>query len=530
MSSAARGWGWSIAAGLLGAGLLVLMSRSVLDHAVHYDELLHILAARGLLQTGLPAIADGFYVRAELFTRAVAWSFSHFGDSLRSARLPALFAGAALAFLLGAWMTRKAGALAGAAAAVFLCVVPTTVDVAVFARFYTIHAVLMTLMFIAAYEATRPGRSAAMRAVAVLVVLAIALLGWHFQETTIIAVGAVAAAVAALMVNDHWDEVRAVVVRRPVLMLVTLTVSAVGALVSVWYLGLLDQLGNSPLWAAGNARRYQYYLVEFRDDMPLLWPLLPVAATLAVAMPAHRRLGLFCLVAVGSALLVHSIAAQKSLRYVYYLAPLMSMLWAIALANVIGLAQESDAARIRGPQRSAFIVWALVGAGFVLAQEGARTLNLLAGRVENLENRPFASEPEWSPLVVELEPRARAADYVVTSNSMKAIYYLGRYDYELNATIVPETETRAEFGRDRRTGRQAIGTAESIRQVLDQPGQTLVVIEESKIGRFSGVSSEAFAVIETRCNELSLPADTSVRAWWCERSLQTPGVEPLNTR
>jgi hypothetical protein len=282
---------------------------------------------------------------------------------------------------------------------------------------------------------------------------------------------------------------------------------------------LLDQLGNSPLWAAGNARRYQYYLVEFRDDLPLLWPLLPVAATLAVVMPAHRRLGLFCLVAVGSALLVHSIAAQKSLRYVYYLAPLMSMLWAIALANLIGWAQEHEAVRKEGRRRSSFLVWVLLAAVFLLAQEGARTLNLLVGRVATLENRPFAGEPDWSPLIGELEPRARAADHVVTSNSMKAIYYLGRYDFELNATIVPETETRAEFGRDRRTGRQAIGTAESIRQVLDRRGKTLVVIEESKIGRFSGVSSEAFLVIESRCDELTLPAGTGVRAWSCERSL-----------
>jgi hypothetical protein len=98
---------------------------------------------------------------------------------------------------------------------------------------------------------------------------------------------------------------------------------------------------------------------------------------------------------------------------------------------------------------------------------------------------------------------------------MKAIYYLGRYDFELNATIVPETDERSEFGRDRRTGRQAIGTAESIKQVLGRPGKTLVVIEASKIGRSSGVSTEAFSVIESRCEELSLPEGRGVRAWSC---------------
>ena len=98
---------------------------------------------------------------------------------------------------------------------------------------------------------------------------------------------------------------------------------------------------------------------------------------------------------------------------------------------------------------------------------------------------------------------------------MKALYYLGRYDYELNATIVPETETRAEFGRDRRTGRQAIGTADSIRKVLTRPGETLVVIETSKIGRSSGVNEQAYEVIQSHCEELALPGDDRVRAWWC---------------
>jgi hypothetical protein len=104
---------------------------------------------------------------------------------------------------------------------------------------------------------------------------------------------------------------------------------------------------------------------------------------------------------------------------------------------------------------------------------------------------------------------------VVTSNSVKAIYYLGRYDFELNATIVPETESGTEFGRDGRTGGQAIGTADSIRQVLSLPGRTLVVIESSKIGRASGVNKEAFAVVESHCSELAIAPHEGVRAWWC---------------
>jgi hypothetical protein len=103
---------------------------------------------------------------------------------------------------------------------------------------------------------------------------------------------------------------------------------------------------------------------------------------------------------------------------------------------------------------------------------------------------------------------------------MKALYYLGRYDLELNATIVPETESRREFGRDSRTGGRAIGEASSVEQVMDTAGTKLVVLEEDKIGRASGVRAEAFEVIQSRCNELTLPAGAGVRSWWCDGTPQ----------
>jgi hypothetical protein len=520
MNLGSRNWGAAAAAGLLGAFVLVLMSRSVIGHAVHYDELLHVLSARGLLQTGQLAIADGFYTRAELYTHMVAWSIRNFGDSLVSARLPALAAGAILAILVGIWVTRKAGLLAGVSGALLLCLVPTTVDVAVFSRFYTVHAVCMALIFAAVYEAMEPGRALAARVALFAAALGIVPLALHFQDTTIIAIGAAVVAMLALLLLDHWTYVKDHVLRRPVVVVCALGLIAIAGLAAVWYAGLLDQLGSTALWAAGNARRFQFYAVGFRNDLPLLWPLLLVASAIALMRPDQRRLAVFCTVAIVAALVVHSVAAQKSMRYVYYLVPLMCVLWAIALSGVMTYAADRQARSSGEPQGRAPVLvgvtsWALLAAAFLLSQEGARALNLVAGRDSSPFGRPFASEPDWTPLVPVLEPHAREADFVVTSNSMKAIYYLGRYDFELNATIVPETESRSEFGRDRRTGRQAIGTTESIRQVLGRPGKTLVVIEASKIGRSSGVSTEAFSVIESHCEELSLPEGSGVRAWSC---------------
>ena len=209
-------------------------------------------------------------------------------------------------------------------------------------------------------------------------------LGWHFQDTTIIAVGAVILAALALLALDFRDQVRQLILRRPILILSTLVLGAAAALAAVQFSGLLYQMGKSALWAAGNAHRYQYYLVEFRDQLPLLWPLLPVAVAIGVLQPANRRLAVFCTVVVASALLVHSLAAQKSLRYVYYLVPLMCVLWAIGLANVVALVAERSASPgSRRARRSTLAAITLLAAAFLLSQEGARALNLLAGRDAN---------------------------------------------------------------------------------------------------------------------------------------------------
>jgi hypothetical protein len=414
------------------------------------------------------------------------------------------------------WVVRQSGLLAGVAAALLLSMVPVTIGVTVFARFYTVHAVLVLLIFVAAYAAMQPGRAVWKRALAVVAFDGLIPLGLHFQETTVIAFGAAVAAAIALLLLDNWPGIKPFILRQPVLVLGMLGLAVAAVLVVVESRGLLNQLGMSPLWAADNANRHQFYLVEFRNELPLLWPLLPVAVAIGVLHPARRRLAVFCAVAVASALMVHSVAAQKSLRYVYYLVPLMCVLWAIGLANLIALvAERSTSPGSGGARRLRWAAAALLAAVFLLSQEGSRVLNLLAGRDTTPSNRPYAEEPDWRSQVAVLGPGARSADQVVTSNSMKALYYLGRYDYELNATIVPETETRAEFGRDRRTGRRAIGTAASIRQVLTRPGETLVVIESSKIGRSSGVNEEAFEVIQSYCKELELPGDDRVRAWRC---------------
>jgi hypothetical protein len=395
-------------------------------------------------------------------------------------------------------------------------VVPASLDAAVFARFYTLHALVMLMMFIAAFEASLPHKTTSARIGWALFAVALLPLGWHLQETTIIAVGAGITGVIALLILDRWTLCKSFVVRYPVLFVGALVVVATVGFVGIWYLGLWERISNAPLWAAGRAGRFHYYLVELAESMPLLWPLLPLASAVALVNSRQRRLAIYCTAIVVSALVVHSVAGAKALRYVYYLFPVMCVLWALALTTLAEWAtdrarQPTQAESRLGP---AGVITLLVVA-FVLSQEGLRTFNLLAGRLSPSVALGYGAEADWAPLVIPLKSHTDSADRLVTSNAMKALYYFGDYDFELNASIVAETDTMEEFGRDTRTGRRAIGRADSVAQVLGKAGSTLVVLEEEKIGKSSGVQDEAFAVIESRCKEVSLPTKSGVRAWSC---------------
>lgn len=505
--NAAARWPHALLAGATAAVLLLLLARPLLIHPVHYDELLHILSARGLLAGSVPTIADGLYERAQLYTRAVAAAFRLAGDDPVSARLPALVGAAVLVLLFGSWIARRVGFAAGLAAAMLLAIVPATVDVAVFARFYTFHALVITVMCVAVFEASSPGRSTRVRAAWIAVALLMAPLGWHFQETTVIAAGAAFAAGASLWLYDNRITALAFVRRNaPAVGLAVLALVGI-AVVALWQLGLVRVFGSTAPWAARDATRFQYYLVEFRRELPLLLPLLPVCAWLGLTSERHRRLALFAAVIVAAALLVHSVAAQKTMRYVYYVVPWMGVIWALGFVRITETLRALPSGRA--------LPMAAIAGAMLLSVEGVRALNLLAGRVGSLDVRPFGEEPDWTAAVPLLAGPAREASRVITSNSMKALYYLGRYDLELNATIVPETDRGAEFGLDERTGRRVISRPESVERVLSEPGESIVVLESEKIGRPSGVPADTFEAVRTHCRELAVPEATRIRAWRC---------------
>jgi hypothetical protein len=118
-----------------------------------------------------------------------------------------------------------------------------------------------------------------------------------------------------------------------------------------------------------------------------------------------------------------------------------------------------------------------------LSQEGQRTLRFIVNRNAAQGLTMYATESNWSLALPILRPLADAADIVIVSAGVKGLYYLARYDFELNSSVVMESESGKEFGRDPRTGREVIGTRDSLGAVLAKAGTKLVVIEQSRLKR-----------------------------------------------
>ena len=117
----------------------LLIAAARIGHQPEFDELYHILAARGWLETGRFAIAEGAYNRAGMFTLLIAGFFRLFGESVVVARVSSVLAYAVLVAMFFAWMRRQTTPLAAWLASILLLCSPFIVELATFIRFYAIQ-------------------------------------------------------------------------------------------------------------------------------------------------------------------------------------------------------------------------------------------------------------------------------------------------------------------------------------------------------------------------------------------------------
>ncbi|MCK0168497.1 hypothetical protein MWU52_13105 [Jannaschia sp. S6380] len=444
---------WIIAAVLVAAAFAMAFRVGLLGAPGEFDEFYHLLAARGLVETGHPAILEGEYRRGLLFTRMIAGLFELTGrNGLGTARLISVLAGAAIPALLVLWVARAAGPWPAALAGLFAVLWPQAIIEAQLARFYAFHVLFFLAGAIAMYAATvsiLAGKRARGLAFALLGVLCwgVAL---RLQVVTIIGIAAVLSGAAALSVP------RVATTRSRALALAVLVIAAAAGALAV---AILTDLGAKAVafyrWTPEHAaalRNYQgFYFDQMERGWGLLWYVTPLLAL--AAFRVRPGLTVYCGLAFAVCFVVHSFGGMKALRYLSYAMPFLFVIWGLGLsAMAAGVAR-----RFGGRGRAATLAVAMIV--ILLATPfGSRSLELAAGR-------GLPARGDWRGAAEVVRDWADAP-FVVTTRELHHLAHLGAYDLLFSPSRVSELSPPRDFGRDTRTGRPVIGTAAAWSAVL----------------------------------------------------------------
>ena len=505
-------------------GTLLFYCINLDDGLPVHDELHHVLAARSLLATGEPRIADGLYPRGYLYTWLVAQSFRLFGDSLFAARLPAVVPMALLVAGLFAWLRATAGRGAAWTAALLFALSPMAVGIAQFARFYGLQSLAFFVAAVILPPALLgPGRWP-VRALQGLVALALLLLAVQLQDTSLLGIAGLGLW-AAMALGIPWLRDPAVPAGRRAAVVLGLAVAGLAVLAALGLTGELGQLWYryrwTPVFNEGASDRFWFYHAWLNLYYPTLWPavgLLSIVALRAAPRPAGLALIVFAV-----SFLLNSFAGPKSLRYLAYGFPFLFALWGIGLAALWPRLRyvTEDLAHELGPALGVAGRWGrrlgftLVAAGFLfllLANPAwLRTATLLA----DIPVPPEEPYVYWQEAADELAPWVQRSAVVVTTSELETLYHLGRYDVLLSRSRLSELPQpqKHEFGRDWRTGRPVISEAASLARIIDCNPSGLVVTVAHHWSRTFQADEATKLLVEERAQPVPLPPHSRILAW-----------------
>jgi hypothetical protein len=498
----------------------LLLRLPQLDHPALFDEYYHALASRALLEGGSLA-GDAFtYQRSFVFTWIVSACTWLFGDSFVAMRLLSLMSGAALVMASYLAVRALAGRVAGIAAACLLGLDPNAIYLSQLARPYATHALVFFVSSVALLRSIETDDGAARLRWLVAAIAGFAL-AHHLNFMTSIGLAAIAASLILTQGPQLWRHLASNHHLGVAALAVAVLVAAAGWLLidrGSWALGLYRSAPTFLLADRSNATYYARYL---GGHLPVLFALLPIAWL--GALPRHRTWVLRCTVFLAAALVMHSLAGRKQPRYVFYLMPYVYAILALGAAAAWTPLQQwvSRGIAALSPRRGGRMSGALP----IVASAGIAGIALLANPAyQNTGSMLLAKRGEWPGARFHAatsdwaaaEPRLRTLTQdtctLIASSGVKALYHLGRLDYDLSVTVREETYANAEFAPDYRHKRPVISEPKSILRVAAQHPSGLVVVDEVHWRRAGFVSDAAADEIE-RFEPIPLPPEWRLLAF-----------------
>jgi hypothetical protein len=461
----------------LGVSLLALAPRLVgLDHSPQFDEMYHVLAARGWLADGSLQIPGGMiYSRGALFSYVVAWLFWTLGEGLQIARMPSVVAGTALVTLLFVWLRGLAGRTAAWVAAALLASYPVAIYLSQLARFYTPQALALWIAAVAVFAlVVSPPRTRGRKIALGAVGLACAAVAVHLHVLSIVGLAALGAwaagsVFAARLARTESARSRLALCAGAAILLLALAGTAHATGLAAY---AREMTSFADLWAQGSVDNSRYYHRLLLDHYPTLWTLFP--ALWIVAAWRFPREAVFCGWMFAAPFAYHSIAAWKTERYLFYAMPAFFAVIGLAAAVILPAlwrALDRTVDRLGGrwlpaAARTAVVVGVLAGSALFAAMGNRAFAYTLAMMTTDDGDWPFdrlyRGEPDWEAAVPALAPVVDESAIVLASAAPKALYYLDRVDGHVAATELVGRFGRApEFSRDTTAlGRPAISTPE----------------------------------------------------------------------
>ena len=478
----------TVVLGLLVASLHVGVASIYIDHPPHYDEMYHMLAAESWRASGELRILDGEYRRAALFTKLVGLYFGICGPSLECARWMSVAASALLVMLVTVFSGILMRPAVGFVAGVLVAINPAVIVASQMVRFYSLHAlsffVFASLLFVLFAFWYRLSNG---KVIASAVLGTAALAFANHLHVVLTRLGALAAVIGimALLVPELYKWFR----RQAIWVIVLTTIAALGAaaLFVSWFdfLAIIERLRTAPLWAQGLEHQYLYYHRNLLLWYAALWPLLPILALLAIAR--WPKLSLYSLVIFLLAFLVLSVAVAKADRFLLFALPFLAIPMAAGVVSLLQLLVEFLQRNLEHSTgwtpraSSAAAVLLVLGALVPYAGTQHVTRSLAQMVLDSEYVRMFGNYgayADWAYAATRLSELASDYPIILSSSGVKAAYYLGDFSFELNGSVVRETDSKIEFGMDRRTGRQVVSNAQSIHRIREECGALLVIVED----------------------------------------------------
>jgi 4-amino-4-deoxy-L-arabinose transferase-like glycosyltransferase len=437
------------------------------DGTLTVDEARLALAARGVLETGLPRLPSGWvYTRGLLATYLVVPSLAFLGESDFAARLPSILEGVALipvAYLLGREVSRRAGGLFVAA---LLAGHPSFVIWSRQAWFYALYVLLFAAALLFVLRAHRTGRDRDQVLAAVLVGLTL-----FAHEVGVFLVVPLSVQVLARLWSDRQHPGRwrapmaagAVVGLAGVVLWLLTTMLRADSLVGS-YGEIQEYLSPSAEWP-----RIRFYVRMLLDGPGLL--VAAAAMGIPFAVVGRRLDTLLLWLALLPAFLHAAFLIPRGPQERYGLT--LVLVIAVLAAQGVWLAAQAAGRRLRWPAPRLTLATSAIFVGMLLAHQD----------VGRAVERAALSPREGAWLRQARELGIGPTSLVMTDVPTTVAWYIGGLDYWVTSREYEKYATRQDdFQRDVHTGAVIVRSRAEVERLVARahPGEELWVIASGR--------------------------------------------------